>query len=108
MAKGGARAVSGPAKGTKYPRAKKLVATAADIRRAARQSKVSPLDYMLAVLNDEQADPVRRDRMAVSAAPFVHAKAGDLGKKAQAEVDAETAGEGTEWGDDLTPRAGLN
>jgi hypothetical protein len=32
----------------------------------------TPLDYMLAVMRDERATPVRRDRMALAAAPFVH------------------------------------
>ena len=41
--------------------------------------------------------------MAQAAAPYVHAKPGDvkLGKKEQAEQAAHTAGAGTEWGNDL-------
>jgi len=31
-----------------------------------------PLEYMLAVLRDEKADPERRDRMAAAAAPYIH------------------------------------
>lgn len=31
-----------------------------------------PLDYMLAVLRDPEADPRRRDKMAEAAAPYVH------------------------------------
>ena len=42
------------------------------------------------------------DRMAIAAAPFCHVRAGDMpGKKARAAEAAETAGEGTDWGDDL-------
>lgn len=37
----------------------------------------SPLDYMLAVMLDAKADPLRRDRMAMAAAPFVHLRATD-------------------------------
>ena len=31
-----------------------------------------PLDYMLAVLRDPEADPRRRDKMAEAAAPYIH------------------------------------
>jgi hypothetical protein len=31
-----------------------------------------PLDYMLRIMRDETADPVRRDAMAKAAAPYVH------------------------------------
>ena len=37
---------------------------------------LTPLEYMLAVMRDETQDPERRLRMAIAAAPFVHAKAG--------------------------------
>jgi hypothetical protein len=33
-----------------------------------------PLDYMLRVMRDETVDPERRDHMARSAAPYLHAK----------------------------------
>jgi hypothetical protein len=35
---------------------------------------ILPLDYMLRVLRDEQADPLRRDEMAKAAAPYIHAR----------------------------------
>jgi len=35
--------------------------------------------------------------MAQAAAPFVHARAGETGKKAQAEQAAQTAERGTNW-----------
>ena len=81
-----------------------------DIKRAARKSKLNPLEYMLEVMNDEKADDARRDRMAVAAAPFVHAKPADKagGKKEQAQEAAQTAGEGTGWGDDLGGPAVFN
>jgi hypothetical protein len=61
------------------------------------------LDYMLEVMNDPSADLARRDRMAIAAAPFVHERAADapMGKKAKAQAAAESAGLGTDWGDDL-------
>ncbi len=78
----------------------------ADIRAAAKACRLSPLDYMLGVLNDEDAAPERRDRMAQAAAPYVHAKPSVApgGKKAEAEEAAQSAGAGSEWGADLAYR----
>src|SRR5437763_17213218 len=58
-----------------------------------------PLDYMLAVMNDPEADPVRRDRMAIAAAPYCHVRAAAArpGKKEAAEQAALTAERGTSW-----------
>jgi hypothetical protein len=90
MASGGFRAGAGRPKGATAPKAKPIK-VAKDIKKAARQSGMSPLDYMLTVMNDEEADGERRDRMAVAAAPYVHAKASDAagGKKEQAQAEAE-------------------
>ena len=33
-----------------------------------------PLDYMLSVMRDANADPKRRDAMAMAAAPYLHPK----------------------------------
>ena len=63
----------------------------------------SPLDYMLSVLNNPLADEKRRDQMAIAAAPSMHSKPKELGKKEAAHQSARTAGEDTEWGDDLRP-----
>lgn len=43
--------------------------------------RVQPLEYMLAVMNDPDAHPELRARMAIAAAPFVHKKMGEGGKK---------------------------
>ena len=79
---------------------------------AAKRSKgdLSPLDFMLAVMRDEDQDIKLRTAMAQAAAPYVHAKPGDtkLGKKDQAEANASTAGAGTEWGDDLMVPSAIN
>jgi hypothetical protein len=58
---------------------------------------------MVHVVNDETVPVDRRDRLAIAAAPFVHEKITDLaiGKKQKLAVAATTAGEGSEWGDDL-------
>ena len=39
---------------------------------AVADSGLTPLQYMLAVLRDENADPERRDEMAKAAAPYIH------------------------------------
>lgn len=96
MASGGFRAGAGRPKGAKAPKAKPIK-VAPDIKRAARESGMSPLDYMLTVMNDDEADKDRRDRMAVAAAPYVHAKPSDAagGKKEQQMAAAEkVSGEG--------------
>ncbi len=42
---------------------------------------MQPLEYMLRVMNDPNAHPDMRSRMAIAAAPYVHAKVGEQGKK---------------------------
>lgn len=98
MARGGARPGAGRPKGVKTLKENRK-SIPADIRSAARAAKVSPLDYMLAVMNDEEADPARRDRMAQAAAPFVHPKAEPVkpSAKEQVEETARTADRGTTW-----------
>jgi len=63
------------------------------------RQNMTPLEYMLHVMNDPVCDPIRRDRMAVAAAPFVHPKADTImaGKKQAAEEEARTNDQGTEW-----------
>ena len=39
---------------------------------AAKAGGVMPLDYMLSVMRDMDADPSRRDDMAKASAPYVH------------------------------------
>jgi hypothetical protein len=43
-----------------------------EIADAAVAQGITPLEYMLAVLRDETADPERRDEMAKAAAPYIH------------------------------------
>jgi hypothetical protein len=56
-----------------------------------------PLSYMLSVMRDVSVAPLRRDRMAIAAAPFCHAKAVEVGKKQAAEENARTSHLGTPW-----------
>src|ERR1700676_211591 len=85
MPRGGYRAGAGrPKKGARSTRE-------AESPPAPSQT---PLSYMLAVMNDVTADPVRRDRMALAAAPFVHKRVVDTteGKKEVAKNTATRAG----------------
>ena len=77
-----------------------------DIQAEAKSEGMSPLEYMLKVMRNPEADQQRRDRMAVSAAPFCHARVADVkgGKKEAAAEAAKTAGEG--WEDDLEFESG--
>src|SRR3954453_21103324 len=69
------------------------------IMTAPAPGRMSPLDYMLSVMNDPGVDDARRDRMAIAAAPYVHTRAADAmpGKKKEAEQAAKTAACGTSW-----------
>src|SRR5437763_14530765 len=77
--------------------------TAAAIQAEIAASDEVPLDYMLRVMRDPGADPVRRDRMAIAAAPVCHVRVACRrpGKQDTAEAAARTAGRGSEWGTDL-------
>jgi hypothetical protein len=43
-----------------------------EIADAAVNEGITPLEWMLQVLRDENADPERRDEMAKAAAPYIH------------------------------------
>lgn len=80
MPRGGARPGAGrPRKHPKPPETQK--------EAAAPQTEIppnaQPLDYMLSVMRDPNANPEMRARMAVAAAPYVHPKMGEQGKKDQ-------------------------
>ena len=64
-------------------------------RIEAAAENLTPLDYMLKVMNDPQAEKERRDRMAQAAAPYIHARAGEgVGKKDEKAERAERAAQG--------------
>lgn len=88
MARGGPRPGAGRPRGTR--------STLIDIPGEAAAVEMSPLDYMLSVMRDPEADSARRDRMAQAAAPYVHPKAGEAKKPDAAEV-AANAHKGTGW-----------
>lgn len=67
MARGGKREGAGRKLGS-------VAKTDKEARERALESGESPLDYMLRIMRDESAEAERRDRMAASAAPYVHSK----------------------------------
>ncbi|QQV76519.1 hypothetical protein H5J25_13805 [Sphingomonas aliaeris] len=69
--------------------------TKAQIADAADAAQLSPLEFMLAAMNDPSHDLKFRAQMAQAAAPYVHGKPGEekAGKKAAAQDRArEVAG----------------
>jgi hypothetical protein len=69
MPKGGSRVGAG-----RKPGSREKVRTSAEIVKEYGGKKQLPLHYMLKVLNDPTQDQMRRDQMAVAAAPYCHAK----------------------------------
>jgi hypothetical protein len=61
----------------------------------------TPLEYMLAVMRDDAIEPLRRDKMAISAAPYMHERVVDtaIGKKEQRAERAQVGHVNTEWGE---------
>lgn len=103
MPRGGARPGTGGARpGAGRPR--KQAGPPAAAAPAVKSGQMTPLEYMLGVINDPSADESRRDRMAQAAAPYVHpkAEAEAQGKKAQREAVARVAERGTDWESLLT------
>lgn len=100
MPRGGYRPNGGRPRKSVAEKAEKLPA---DVKAAARKSRMSPLNYMLAVMRDPAADVVRRDRMAIAAAPFCHGRVADnrVGKKQIEAAEAKVAGVGTDWANDI-------
>lgn len=91
MPRGGFRVGAGRPKGRKTTKSKQ----SGSITRAAGAGNLTPLAYMLAVMNDETEDPDMRARMAIAAAPYIHARAGESAGKKQEKADrAKKAGAG--------------
>lgn len=64
---GGARPGAGRKKGSPNKKT-------AEIQRVVAESGITPLEYMLSVMRDDNADEHRRLSAATAAAPYVHAK----------------------------------
>lgn len=54
-------------------------------------SSLTPLDYLLSVMRDTGVEEKTRIQAAQLAAPYVHVKKGDVGKKEQKQGAAEKA-----------------
>jgi hypothetical protein len=94
MARGGYRPGAGRPKGSKSGEAKVVIEapkkTASRAVPDAEGDAQSPLDYMLSVMRDPEIDGARKDRMAIAAAPFMHARA-DTAKAGKKEQRTEAA-----------------
>lgn len=109
MARGGARPGAGrPRKEAGSVPAVKNEASANRPRKSL--GGLTPLEYMLSVMNDDDQDPTRRDRMAMAAAPYVHARASDVapGKKEQRKETAQQASSGGKFGVPSAPKLIVN
>jgi hypothetical protein len=65
MPRGGSRPGAGRKQGSASRRSQEVTA-------AIIETGELPLEYMLKVVRDENADQKRRDAMAIAAAPYVH------------------------------------
>ena len=106
MPSGGKRPGAGRPKGARNKkRAQKLGRIRLSRRELDAVSRgTTPLEYCLSVMRDLTVNVDRRDKLAVAAMPYCHAKLerpAKLGKKELQELAAEEAGANTEWGDDL-------
>jgi hypothetical protein len=72
-----------------------------DVATAAETKGMSPLEYMLAVMRNPKTSQRRRDRMAVTAARYLHARPADSNGKKQELLEAARRAGGAEWADDL-------
>lgn len=77
---GGKRKGAGRKKGTKNKKKQ-------DLSSKAEAEGLTPLEYLLKVMNDSKADKARRDRCAIAAARYVH----KLGDRNSAEEKAAKA-----------------
>ncbi len=94
MPRGGARIGAGRPKKTTLAPVTRLPGTTKPDAPAGAGDGITPLSYMLAVLNDPDADASRRDRMAVAAAPYLHPRTADTGAKAERQSAAAKAATG--------------
>ncbi len=108
MARGGYRPGAGrPKKSGGVPTNKEVAAEAV---KEARKLNMSPLEYMISVMNDPGESPERRDKMAIAAAPYVHAKAEAeaKGKKEQRQANAEKSASGGRFAVPTAPKLIVN
>ena len=85
MARGGYRVGAGRPKSAQKRSAEDV---APDVSGPVIMETRTPLEHMLDVMNNPLEDKGRRDRMAIAAAPFVHARAGEGPGKKEAKAEA--------------------
>lgn len=110
MARGGYRPSAGRPVGSKTA---KPDVKAAEVALSGPPDTViftSALDFAMHVINDKAAEMSDKIRLAIAAMPFQHARLSEVvgSKKEKAQAEADTAGHGTTWGDDLDTDARLN
>jgi hypothetical protein len=99
MPRGGLRPGAGRPRGSKGKKPDSEKKTKSGLTNSeakeAKKLKMTPLEYMLKVINDDNAEKDRRDRMAIAAAQYVHSRASDQkGKKEERNERAKKAGSG--------------
>lgn len=105
MPKGGKRPGAGRPRGLKN-RIQRLRARKTLRKREldAVSRGTTPLEYCLSVMRDPSIDVHRRDKLAMAAMPYCHAKLErpiKPGKKELLDIAAAQAGQDSEWGTDL-------
>src|SRR5262249_21076546 len=73
-----------------------------EARAAAEATGILPLDYMLSVMRDANADAKRRDAMATAAAPYLHPKVSPIepgGRSKALKKEHASASKFSEWSD---------
>ena len=102
MAHGGSRPNAGRPKKGEEP-------IQVEVRRGTGKY-LTPLEYMEAVINDDDADVNRRDRMAVAAAPYRHPRASEVepGKKERRQANAVKAAAEGRFSEPVTPKLIVN
>jgi len=93
MPRGGYRPGAGRPKGSKGKTKKTICPIGQKAEPTTAGETLTPLAFMLQVMNDESEDPDMRARMAIAAAPYIHARAGE-GKKQDKTDKAKAAGKG--------------
>ena len=63
----------------------------------AKAKGLTPLEYMLEVMNNEAEDVARRDRMAQAAAPYVHARLAPKAADPDGKQISEQKSAAVEW-----------
>ncbi len=65
----------------------------AEAHNAAQSTGILPLEYMLTVMRDAEADARRRDGMAMAAAPYLHPRVSSIDNVAVAVGGHESGAE---------------